>query len=121
FENAMTTETQPQVIQDLSILVNHMKLDFRREDFQLEKEVPYYDAATLIYNGLEILLDEQTPTERRAAVMVRLRKYAGLDKGYRPITAILQERTAEQIAKGRYDLSVQTKDRGRAVTEHHHH
>lgn len=100
FGNAMATEQQPQVAQDLSILINKMKLDFRREDLELEKEVPYYNAADLIYNGLQILLDEQTPTQRRAAVAVRIRKYAGLAKGYRPVTAILQERTAAQIAKG---------------------
>lgn len=100
YENAMATEKQPQVAQDLSILVNKMKLDFRREDFELEKEVPFYDAADLVYNGVEILLDEQTPVQRRAAVAVRMRKYAGLEKGYRPITVILQERTAAQIAKG---------------------
>ena len=100
FENAIATEKQPQVAQDLSILVNHMKLGFRREDLELGKEVPYYNAATTIYGGLQILLDDQTPAKRRAAVMVRIRKYAGLEKGYRPITAILQERTAVQIAKG---------------------
>ncbi|HWB92203.1 MAG TPA: DUF885 domain-containing protein, partial [Puia sp.] len=100
YEKALATEKQPQVAQDLSILINRMKLDFRRQDLELQKEVPFLNAASTIYNGLEILLDEQTPDVRRAAVTVRIRKYAGLEKGYRPITAILQERTAEQIAKG---------------------
>jgi len=44
-------------------------------------------------------LDEQTPAERRPAAVVRIRRYSGLDPGYRPLTDILKERVTEQMAK----------------------
>ncbi|HEV2483370.1 MAG TPA: DUF885 domain-containing protein [Puia sp.] len=100
FTQALAVEKQPQVAQDLNILLTHLKQDFRRQDFELQREVPFFNAASAIYNGLEILLDDQTSAGRHAAAVIRIRKYAGLEKGYRPITEILEARTAEQIAKG---------------------
>ena len=100
YSAALTTEKQPQVAQDLKILITHLKQGFRRQDFELSREVPFFNAANTIYSGLQILLDDQTPAPRHAAALIRMRKYAGLEKGYQPITAILQERVSQQIAKG---------------------
>jgi hypothetical protein len=97
---ALTTEKQEPVAQDLKILITHLKQGFRRQDFELNREVPFLNAANTIYGGLQILLDDQTPAPRHAAALIRMRKYAGLEKGYQPITAILQERVSQQIAKG---------------------
>jgi len=96
----LTTEKQEPVAQDLKILITHLKQGFRRQDFELSREVPFLNAANTIYGGLQILLDDQTPAPRHAAALIRMRKYAGLEKGYQPITAILQERVSQQIAKG---------------------
>jgi len=52
-----------------------------------------------VFSGLRILLDEQTPAERRPAAVVRIRKYAGLEAGYKPLTDILKQRVMEQMAK----------------------
>ena len=99
FDAALKTEKDVPVFQDLKILMDHLKLRFREQDFELKSKVPYYNGASIIYSGLEALLDEQTAEARRAATITRIRKYAGLEKGYRPITSILQERVAQQIAK----------------------
>jgi uncharacterized protein (DUF885 family) len=48
---------------------------------------------------LRVLLDEQTPSERRPAAVARIRKYAGLEAGYQPLTEILKQRVMEQMAK----------------------
>jgi len=99
FDVALKTEKDVPVLQDLKILMDHLKLRFREQDFELKSKVTYYNGASIIYSGLEALLDEQTAEARRAATITRIRKYAGLEKGYRPITSILQERVAQQIAK----------------------
>ena len=99
FNAALKTEKEVPVLQDLKILIDHLKLRFREQDYELNSKVPYYNGASIIYSGLETLLDEQTEQSRRAATITRIRKYAGLEKGYKPITAILQERTMQQIAK----------------------
>ncbi len=100
FTAALKTEKDARVAQDLKILIAHLKLGFRQQDFGIKREVLFYNAADAVYSGLEILLDDQTPAERRPATIARLRKYAGIEPGYKPLTAIYQERVAAQIAKG---------------------
>lgn len=45
------------------------------------------------------MLDEQTTAERRPAAVIRIREYAGLESGYKPLTEILKQRVMEQMAK----------------------
>ena len=66
-------------------------LGIRQQDFELGHEVPFLNASSMVFRGLRILLDEQTPAARRPAAVIRIREYAGLEKGYRPLTEILQE------------------------------
>ena len=96
---AKRTETNPTLKQDLDILINHIALDFRGDNFEIAKKVPFINATNLVYEGMQTLLDDQTPVERRQAAVIRLRKYAGLEKGYAPLTSILQERTELQMKK----------------------
>ena len=98
FIAAAKIEKETPVIQDLNILVNSMKLNFRQQDFETKRQVPFHNASSLIYSGLQILLDDQTPAERRAAAVTRIRKYAGMEKGYQPITDLLKARVIKQIA-----------------------
>ena len=105
-ENAVTLlkeakqkETNIALKQDLDILINQSELGFRQDDFGLNREVPFTNVTEIVFNGIQTLLDDQTPADRRAAAVIRLRKYAGLSNGYQPITAILQQRTADQMAK----------------------
>jgi hypothetical protein len=97
--NALTTETHPAVRQDLNILMTRMKLTFKSQDYAMYKQVPFLNASSLIYGGLQPLLDDQTPAERRQSAVIRLRKYVGLQPGYRPIAAILKERVQLQMNK----------------------
>lgn len=96
---AKQTETNPFIKQDLDILINNLELSFRRNDFSYKREVSFLDATGSVFGGLQILLDDQTPAERRAATIIRLKKYAGLLPGYQSIVTILKQRTIEQMAK----------------------
>ncbi|HEY2466117.1 MAG TPA: DUF885 domain-containing protein [Steroidobacteraceae bacterium] len=91
--------TDKNVKEDIEILQKAFNLQFRQEDFALAREVPFYNASAMIFRGLRILLDDQVPQQRRAAALVRLRKYAGVEPGYKTFTDRLKEREAEQIAK----------------------
>ncbi len=93
-------ERQPEpVAQDLQIMIRRVRLDLRRQDYQRAHEVPFLNASGDVFEGLRILLDEQTPADRRPAAVVRIREYAGLEPGYRPLTEIYRERVLEQAAK----------------------
>ena len=96
---ALPQQMHKEVAQDLEIIISRVELQFRIDDFQRAREVPFVNPSMLVFSGLRILLDEQTPAERRPAAVTRIRRYAGLDPGYKPLTDILKERVTEQMAK----------------------
>ncbi len=98
-KTAQAAETDKRVREDLDILHRALDLQFRQEDFGLQREVPFMNASETIFQGLRGLLDDQVAAERRPAAMVRLRKYAGTEAGYKPFTELLKQRELEQIAK----------------------
>lgn len=98
-QKAKAAETEEPVKQDLQILISQLGLQFRGEDFGFNRRVSFLNATESVYGGLQSLLDDQTPVERRKSAVIRLQKYAGLVHGYQPITAILLDRTKQQMAK----------------------
>jgi uncharacterized protein DUF885 len=96
---ARATVTDKNVREDIDILQKSFNLQFRVEDFELAREVPFYNASAQVFRGLRGLLDDQVPAPRRTAALVRLRKYTGVEPGYKPFTERLKERESEQIAK----------------------
>jgi len=80
-------------------MIRKVELNFKQEDFARAHEVPFANASAMIFGGLRILLDEQTPSKRRFAAVVRIREYAGLEPSYTPFTEILKQRVIEQMAK----------------------
>jgi uncharacterized protein (DUF885 family) len=96
---ARAKETDKRVQEDLDILHKAFNLRFRQQDYRLQREVPFLNASEVIFRGLRGLLDDQVASERRPAALKRLREYAGIEPGYQPFTAVLQQREREQIAK----------------------
>lgn len=98
-KSAAADHQPPEVAQDLQIMIRQVELQLREENFERAHKVPFLNASGAIFRGLRILLDEQTPSDRRPAAVVRIRKYAGLEPGYPPFTDILRQRVMEQMAK----------------------
>jgi uncharacterized protein (DUF885 family) len=98
-KKAQAREKDMNVREDLEILQQTFDLQFRQDDYQLEHKVPFINASALIFGGLHTLLDDQVAAERRPAAVVRLRKYAGLEPGFKPFTEVLKQRAMEQMAK----------------------
>jgi hypothetical protein len=92
-------ETDKRVQQDLQILRKAFNLQFRQQDYRLQHEVPFLNASEAVFGGLRGLLDDQVAAERRPAALVRLRRYAGTEEGYQPLTELLKARALEQMAK----------------------
>src|SRR5580765_8113937 len=76
---------QKEVAQDLEIIIRRVELNFRLQDYQRAHDVPFTNASSVVFSGVRMLLDAQTPTARRPAAVVRLRLYAGLDPAYKPL------------------------------------
>jgi hypothetical protein len=98
-KSALEQQKQKEVAQDLEIAIRKVGLQFRQQDFDRAHKVDFLNASETVFSGLRILLDEQTPAERRPAAVVRIRKYAGLEPGYKSLTEILRQRVMEQMAK----------------------
>ena len=98
-KNASAEKQQQDVAEDLQIMIRRVNLNFKRQDFQRANEVPFLNASQAVFGGLQVLLDEQTPSDRRPAAVVRIREYAGLEPGYTALTDILKQRVTEQMAK----------------------
>ncbi len=98
-QSAAAEKQQQDVAEDLQIMIRRVNLNFKRQDFQHANEVPFYNASQIVFGGLQVLLDEQTPSDRRPAAVVRIREYAGLEPGYTALTDILKQRITEQMAK----------------------
>jgi uncharacterized protein (DUF885 family) len=92
------TETNPMVRQDLDILIDSAQDALRGLRLGEERLVPYVDVTSLIFGGLRALLDPQVSADRRAAAVVRLRKYAGLVEGREPIARQAIRRTRAGLA-----------------------
>jgi hypothetical protein len=79
------------VKQDINILLesaaNSIE-EIRLEDAYL---LPYHNVSGLVYNGIKNLLQDRIPAERRQAALIRLKKYAGVEPGYRPVAELARE------------------------------
>ena len=92
-------ESDPRVSLDLEILIDSAELNIRQIRLNSEHLLPYVDLPQMIFNGVRSLLDEQSSPEQQAAVAVRLRRYAGLEEGFTPLTA-----QAEALLSGRLPM-----------------
>jgi hypothetical protein len=96
-EQIRQSETHPLVLQDLEILIESASEGLRGAELARTRLVPYTDVVGLVYSGVRRLLDLQVAPERRAAALVRLRKYAGQEKGFEPASVIAARRTRERL------------------------
>jgi uncharacterized protein (DUF885 family) len=94
-------ERDANVRQDLEILIN--AADENIEGSQLNEKylLPWSDAPQSIFNGLNGLLSDQTPPERRAKALDRLKAYVGLAPGSAAFTTLARQRYEEKLADSR--------------------
>ena len=85
-QKALATEKDPLVRQDLQIMVTAAEQNQRGRELDEKYDMPYFNVCQLVFGGLHVLLDDQIPDARRKLALVRLRKYAGMEPGFEPIT-----------------------------------
>ncbi len=84
----LAAESDPRVKQDLEILVKTAADSIKGAELQEKLEVPDLSLDQLIFQSFRGLLDDQVSASRRPAALVRLRKYAGLEPGTKPIAEL---------------------------------
>lgn len=97
-EATLAAETDANVRQDLQILIQAVKDQIEGEELGYRYQIAYFDVPQTIFQGFRALLDDQLPAASRAKALVRLRRYAGLDAGYAPLTVLARDRMRESLA-----------------------
>jgi Bacterial protein of unknown function (DUF885) len=96
-QKRLAVEKDPLVRQDLEILMAQAARDIRSSDAYERNLLPYSDVAGTVFFGVKSLLDDQVAAGRRPAAVVRLRKYTGIEPGFRPATIEAEERFREKL------------------------
>ena len=96
-QKRLALEKDPLVRQDLEILIAQSDRDIRSSEAYERNLLPYADVAGTVFFGVKSLLDDQIAAERRPAAVVRLRKYTGIEAGFRPATTEAEERFREKL------------------------
>lgn len=97
-------EKDADVRQDLGVLVERVKNRIRGIELDSAYELPYVDPASQVFSGIDPLLAERLPDERRRKALDRLRKYAGLEPGTTPLATVATQRIRRALNKRRLSM-----------------
>ena len=89
--------TDPNVKQDLDILVDAAQRRLASAAVNHQYMLDYIDAAQIEFSGIRFLLDKQVPAERQKAALTRLKLYAGDEEGVTPFTRLAEQETAKRL------------------------
>jgi uncharacterized protein (DUF885 family) len=96
-QKRMRSETDSKVKQDLQILIDKAQDSIKTNTLQRKYFMPFDDLTGMIFGVVRSTLDPRIPKARQQTLLVRLDKYAGLAKGYRPVTELAHERLQERL------------------------
>ena len=94
-------ETDPKIRQDLDILIGSATDQLRSSALQRKYFMPFNDLTQTIFEVVRQTLDPRIPKARQATLLVRLQKYAGQARGFRPATELARERLQERLKADR--------------------
>lgn len=95
----LAAEKDPAVRQDLEILIRQGEEGIEGVRLSEKLQIPYFDLSQTVFAGIRALLDDQIAADRRPKALVRLRRYAGMEPGYTPITELARDRIRERLSR----------------------
>ncbi|USX25091.1 DUF885 domain-containing protein [Oxalobacteraceae bacterium OTU3CINTB1] len=96
-QQRLGSEGDSRVRQDLQILIDKAQDQLKTDALQRKYFMPYQDLTGMVFGVVRAMLDPRVPPARQQTLLARLDKYAGLAKGYRPVTELAQERLQERL------------------------
>jgi Bacterial protein of unknown function (DUF885) len=97
-EAARPTVTDPRGQQDLDILIKSARDQVHTSELNRRLMIPYLDVGKTVFQSLQLILDQRVSKKRQQAALVRLKRYAGTEKGYEPITKLAEARVQERMS-----------------------
>ena len=95
-EQKLQVERDPDVRQDLAIMIRAAGENIEGSTLNERLALPWNDTPSLVFQGLQGLLSDQTPADRRAHALDRLKRYVGITEGTTPITTLARQRYEER-------------------------
>jgi uncharacterized protein (DUF885 family) len=90
-------EKDPKVKQDLAIMIESTQDSIYGQELGQKYNIPYFNLPQTLFGSFRGLLDDQIAPERRKAALVRLRKYTGVEPGFKPFTELAQADTLARL------------------------
>jgi uncharacterized protein (DUF885 family) len=94
----LAVEKDPNVRQDLQILIDAADRNIESSTLNERYLLPWSDVPQNVFSGLQALLSDQTPADRRAHALARLQRYAGITADTTPLVQLAKDRYAERVA-----------------------
>ncbi|MGH7723906.1 MAG: DUF885 domain-containing protein [Candidatus Eiseniibacteriota bacterium] len=94
----LAAETDPLVKQDLEIMLDAAERNLEELEVYKRRVLPYGSIPQAVFQGIKLLLDDRNPPERRQLALARLRRYAGVEPGTKPLTELAMDRWREKAS-----------------------
>lgn len=98
-QGMLASEKDPNVRQDLQIMIQAADLQIEGIDLNHKYMLPYQDVGQLIFNGEFSLLRDEIDAKRRPLAIKRLQCYVGKAPGCTPITQLAEALTMERLSE----------------------
>ncbi|MEF2148014.1 DUF885 domain-containing protein [Aquilutibacter rugosus] len=95
----LQVERDPNVRQDLQIMINQAKESIDGIAISQRNLVTWIDVPGAVFGGVQGLLSDQVQAERRPFALTRLQRYLGLAPGSTPLTQLAKDRYAESLQR----------------------
>ena len=95
--DALATEKDPLVREDLEIMRKRLEQNRKGLELNRKYQLPYINVPQFIFGSLQALLDDQVKPKKRQLALARLKKYAGMEPGYKPIVELVEARINEKL------------------------
>ena len=96
-ETARAKVTDDRVRQDLDILIEAAQRQAATSALNRRLMIPYFDVGEQIFGSFQDMLDARVDKKRQPAALVRLKRYAGTERGYEPIMKLARARIEERM------------------------
>jgi uncharacterized protein (DUF885 family) len=93
----LQTEENPNVRQDIDIMLVAADRQIEGSDLNERLLLPFTDVGQLVFQGEQGLLQDQTEPARRAKALDRLQRYVGLTPGSTAIATLARQRYEEKL------------------------
>src|SRR5690349_1036399 len=112
-QKLLATEKDPNVREDLQIMIEATAQQIEGIDLNHKYLLPYNDIGSLIFSGEFALLKDDVDAKRRPAALARLQCYVGKAPGCAPITeeakALMMARLGDKALLGPYKGEIEQK------------